>query len=305
MKFGFGLPNIGPLGSAESVQTVAVRAEELGYHSLWVVERLLYPVNPQTPYPVTPDGSLPEVYKHVLDPLDTLTFAAAYTSKVALGTSVLDIPYYNPVMLARRVCTLDRLSKGRACLGLGLGWSQDEYDATGASFQNRGALADEFLAVLKAIWTTNPVEFKGEFYTVPKSFIDTKPIQQPHPPIYVAAFAPAALKRIARAADGWNPVALPPSAMSQMFDSIKQMAEAEGRDPDSLKMVVRANIELFERPRPKEGMIFTGTFDQIREDIEACRSIGVHEIFVDPTFSSGGQSLDHWLELMERFAKLM
>ena len=129
MKFGFGLPNIGPLGSAESVQTVAVRAEELGYHSLWVVERLLYPVNPQTPYPVTPDGSLPEVYKHVLDPLETLTFAAAYTSKVALGTSVLDIPYYNPVMLARRVCTLDRLSKGRACLGLGLGWSQDEYDA--------------------------------------------------------------------------------------------------------------------------------------------------------------------------------
>lgn len=305
MRFGFGLPNIGPLGSADSVRKVAVRAEELGYESLWVIERLLWPVKPKTPYPVTPDGSFPELYRHVLDPLETLTFAAAHTSKIALGTSVLDIPYYNPVMLARHVSTLDRLSGGRVRLGLGLGWSQDEYDAVGASFQNRGARADEFLAVLKAIWTTNPVEFKGSFYTVPKSFIDCKPIQKPHPPIYMAAFAPAALKRIAKMADGWNPVALPPDAMAQMFDSVKQMAKAEGRDPASLKMVVRANIELFDKPRSKDGMIFTGTVEQIKEDVEACRKIGSHEVFFDPTFSPGAQSLNRWVELMEQFRKLV
>ena len=304
MRFGFGLPNIGPLGSADSVKTVARRAEELGYESLWVVERLLYPVNPKTPYLVTPDGSLPDVYKHVLDPLETLTFAAAHTTKAALGTSVLDIPYYNPVMLARRISTLDRFSGGRVRLGLGLGWSQDEYDAVGASFQNRGALADEFLAVLKAIWTTNPAEFKGKFYTLPKSFIDSKPVQKPHPPIYVAAFAPAALKRIARTADGWNAVALPADAMAQMFDSIKQMAKAEGRNPDSLEMIVRANVELFDKPRSEDGMIFTGTFEQMKEDVEACRRIGAHEVFFDPTFSPGAQSLDRWLELMEQFGKL-
>ena len=160
MKFGFGVPNIGPLGSADSVKSIATRAEELGYDSLWVIERLLYPVNPKTPYPVTPDGSWPDVYRHVLDPLETLTFASAHTSTIALGTSVLDIPYYNPVMLARRISTLDRFSEGRVRLGLGLGWAQDEYDAVGATFQNRGKLADEFLAVLKAIWGTNPVEFR-------------------------------------------------------------------------------------------------------------------------------------------------
>ena len=305
MRCGFALPNIGPLGSADSVKTIAIRAEELHYDSLWVIERLLYPVSPKTPYPVTPDGSLPDVYRQVLDPLETLTFASAHTTQIALGTSVLDIPYYNPVTLARRISTLDGFSGGRVRLGLGLGWSQDEYDAVGATFQNRGQLADEFIAVLKAIWTTNPVEFKGNFYTVPKSFIDLKPVQEPYPPIYLAAFAPAALKRIARAADGWNPVALPPDAMAQMFNSVKQMAEAEGRDPASLKMIVRANVELLGKPRPENGLIFTGTFEQMKKDVEACRKIGAHEVFFDPTFSPGAQSLDRWVELMEQFRTLV
>src|SRR6476646_3166458 len=141
MKIGFALPNIGLVATAEAVIKVAQRAEALAYDSLWTIERLLWPVKPQTPYPATPDGLLPEPYRYVLDPLDTLTFAAAQTRTIALGTSVLDIPYYNPVMLARRLTTLDQLSGGRLRLGLGLGWSQDEMDATGADMKQRGAMA--------------------------------------------------------------------------------------------------------------------------------------------------------------------
>src|SRR4029077_13509477 len=107
MKVGFALPNIGPVATAEAVSKVAQRAEALGYDSLWTIERLLWPVKPQIPYPATPDGSLPEAYKHVLHPLEALTFAAAQTKTITLGTSVLDIPYYSPVMLARRVASLD------------------------------------------------------------------------------------------------------------------------------------------------------------------------------------------------------
>src|SRR5215831_18298986 len=131
MKTGFVLPQIGPLATPENVARVARRAEELGYDGLWVTERLLYPVKPQTPYPGTPDGHLPEPFRQSLDPLEALTFAAAHTSKIGLGTSVLDMPYYNPVMFARSVTTLDVLSGGRARLGLGLGWSTDEYQASG------------------------------------------------------------------------------------------------------------------------------------------------------------------------------
>src|SRR5690348_17499583 len=118
MKLGFALGNIGPIGTPENVRKIAQRAEELGYDSLWTVDRLLWPVKPQSPYPATPDGSLPEPYKYVLDPLDALTYAAALTKKVRLGTSVLDIPYYNPVTLARRLSTIDVLSGGRLLVGL-------------------------------------------------------------------------------------------------------------------------------------------------------------------------------------------
>jgi len=200
MRIGFALPNIGPVATPEAVIAVAERAEQLGYDSLWTIERLLYPVKLQRPYPVTADGSLPEVYKHALDPLEALTFAAARTRKIALGTSVIDIPYYNPVMLARRLITLDFLSKGRVRVGLGLGWSKDEVDATGGDFKQRGAMADEFLQVLKAIWTTNPVKFHGKFYQVPESYIGPKPVQKPPPHLHgglctTGAKAPGQVRR--------------------------------------------------------------------------------------------------------------
>jgi probable F420-dependent oxidoreductase len=284
---------------------IAQRAEALGYDSLWTVERLLWPLKPQSPYPVTPDGSLPVEYKHVLDPLEAMTFVSAHTRKIALGTSVLDMPYYNPVMLARRLSTLDVLSGGRLRVGLGLGWSKDEHDAMGAEMKQRGARADEFIQVLKAIWTTDPAEFHGRYYTLPKSHIQIKPAQKPHPPIYLAAFAPAALTRIAKLADGWNPVAIPVDGMNQMFDGVKEMARAAGRDPSKLELIVRANVEITAKARPADGMIFTGTLAQIKEDVEGCRRIGAHEIHFDPTFQPGAQQLDRWLGLMEQLRKLV
>lgn len=304
MRIGFALPNIGPIGSPDAVTTVATRAEALGYDSLWTIERLLYPVQPQSPYPGTPDGSLPEPYKHCLDPLETLTFAAAHTKRVGLGTSVIDMLYYNPVMLARRLSTLDHLSNGRLRVGMGLGWSKDEFEATGASWSERGARGDEFIAALKAIWTSDPVEFQGQFYHIPKSIIQPKPVQKPYPAIYLAAFAPPALRRLAKWADGWNPAGIPIDGMRQMFDGVKHMAAAAGRDPSALQMVVRANIEIAEHPLGPDRMIFTGTLGQIQSDIEGCRAIGAHEIILDPTFSSGAQRLDRWLERMEQLRRL-
>ncbi|HEY3137075.1 MAG TPA: LLM class flavin-dependent oxidoreductase, partial [Blastocatellia bacterium] len=131
MKVGMSLPQIGPQASPESLVKVASRAEELGYDSVWVLERLLWPLNPKEPYPATPDGSLPEAYQIVFDPIETLTFVAAHTRKVQLGTSVVVLPYHTPVQLARRIATLDVLSGGRALVGVGAGWSRDEFEAVG------------------------------------------------------------------------------------------------------------------------------------------------------------------------------
>ena len=282
MKIGIAVPNIGPVATPEAVKTVAQQAEALGYHSLWTVERLLWPVNPKSPYPATPDGSLPEEYKYCLDPLDTLTFAAAHTSTIKLGTSVLDIPYYNPVMLARRLTTIDVLSKGRLRVGFGVGWSPDEMEAAGADMKVRGARADEFLQVLK-------------------SYIGPKPVQKPHPPIFLAAYTPPAMKRVATMADGWNPAGVPIDGMAQMFGAMQQMAKAAGRDPSELRMIVRANLFITEKPVEKERAVFVGSLDQIREDIAACEKIGTEEVFLEIGFAPGGQSLSNWQRLLEEF----
>ena len=300
MRAGFSIPNGGAIATVDAVVKVAKRAEELDYQTLWTFERLLYPVNPQNAYPGAPDGPWPNIFRRMLDPLDTLTFVAGQTKKIFLGTSVLDIPFYNPITLARRLATIDYLSNGRLRAGFGIGWSKDEMEATGADATQRGAMADEFLQVVKAIWTQNPVEFHGKFYKLPKSYIDLKPAQKPHPPIYLAAFAPAALNRSARLADGWNPTGIPVEGMAQMFASIKQMATVAGRDASALEMVVRANLHVTEKPLGKDRHIFSGTLDQIKEDTAACRQIGAHEVFFEPGFAPGSSTLDGWLALMER-----
>jgi len=305
MRAGFSIPNGGPIARAEAIVEIAKRAEELDYHTLWTFERLLYAVNPQNPYPGTSDGKWPSIFRRMLDPLDTLTFLAGQTRKIFLGTSVLDIPYYNPVTLARRLTTIDHLSNGRLRVGFGIGWSKDEMDATGAEMKQRGPKADEFLQVLKAIWTQNPVEFQGKFYRVPRSYIDLKPVQKPHPRIYMAAFAPSALERVARLADGWNPTGIPVEGMAQMFASIKQMASEAGRDGSSLEMVIRANLHITEKPLGKDRYVFSGTLDQIQDDTAACRQIGAHEVHFDPGFGELSRRLEDWLELMEKLRQFV
>jgi probable F420-dependent oxidoreductase len=290
---------MGPLAGPDSIAPVAQRAESLGFDSLWVLDRLLYPVRPKAPYPVG-DGSLPAVYKRVLDPVETLTFAAALTRKIALGTSVLNLPWYNPVLLARRLSSLDVLSGGRLRVGFGIGWSPDEYEAAGSPWQERGKRADEQVEVLKAIWTTDPVEFDGAYTKLPKSYIGLKPVQKPHPPIYMAAYTPGAMKRTAREANGWFPVGVPIAAIPQMFDGIKQMAREAGRNPEELALIVRGNIEFSDAAAGQGRADFTGTLDQVASDISAVKKLGAAELVLDLQFSPDIKNVEDVLKRMEQ-----
>ena len=299
MRFGFALPQVGSAVGPETLVTVAKRAEDLGFDSLWVLDRILWPVNPRTPYPIG-DGSLPVKYKSVLDPLETLTFAAAHTRRVALGTSVLNLPWYNPVLLARRLTTLDVLSAGRLRIGFGIGWSPDEYEAADVPWQKRGKRADELIQALKKIWTTDPVEFQGKYYRIPKSVIGPKPVQKPHPPIYMAAYTPAAMKRVAAEANGWFPVGIPLSGIGPMFEGIKGMAKDAGRDPSALALIVRANIEIHNAPIQKDRVDFTGALEQIAEDIRTTQKLGAAEIVFDVQFSPGVETAGDIAARMEQ-----
>jgi probable F420-dependent oxidoreductase len=303
MRFGFALPQIGSEAGPEALVMVAKRAEELGFNSLWVLDRILWPVNPRAPYPLG-DGSLPVQYKDVLDPVETLTFAAAHTSRIALATGVLNLPWYNPVLLARRLSSLDVLSGGRLRAGFGIGWSPDEYEAAGAPWEDRGRLTDEAIKVIKKIWTTDPVEFQGKFYRIAKSFIGPKPVQKPHPPIYMAAFTPSAMKRVAIEANAWLPVGIPLSGVGAMFDGIQQMAKDAGRDPSALELILMAGIEIRKTAIAKDRMDFTGTLEQIADDFATARKLGAAEIVLYAQFLKEGESAKDLVARMEDLSRI-
>ncbi len=305
MKVGCSLPQTGALASRENLVRVATRAEELGYDSVWVLERLLWPTNPQDPYPPSPDGSWPDTFQTVLDPIETLTFVAAHTRNVRLGTSALVLPYHQPLQLARRLATLDVLSDGRLEICGGIGWSHDEFEAAGVSFERRGARTDELIEALLAIWSRDPVRFEGQFFHIPESKIGPKPVQQPRPPFYLAGFGQYAFDRIAKFADGWNP------AVVQDFDSfeaqVKQMQETArraGRGPldvvlTAIPLVMRDSMGHMRRP-------LMGTLDELREDLKHLARIGVTHIIFSPPEMRGeaGQTIEPALARLEQLIEI-
>jgi probable F420-dependent oxidoreductase len=304
VRIGYFLPQMGPAAGPDALTDVARSAEELGYDSLWVTERTLFPLEPAVPYVASADGSLPDVFRDVLDPITALAFVAAATERVAIGPSVLNLPWYNPTLLARSLTTLDVISGGRLKVGLGMGWSPDEYEAAGADWRRRGRLADQNLEALLAIWTTDPVEYEGADFAIPRSVIGPKPVQKPHPPIYMAAYTEAAMNRVARFADGWMPVGVPVEGMTAMLAGIREMANGHGRDGDQIELIVRANVHVTDSPLGDGRAVFSGTLDQIRGDVEASREAGAAELTVDVTFDPATRTPDDYLRGLETWLEV-
>lgn len=298
MRIGLSVPQLGALTNAAALTTVATDAEAAGYDSLWVMDRLLAPLAPRSPYPGTPDGALPPEHNRVLDPLVALSYAAAVTQRVRLGTNVLVAPWYPPVPLARALTALDVLSAGRLTVGLGIGWSTDEYEATGAPLAGRGARLEETLDVLSRVWTSDIVEHDGATARVAASTIEPKPHQRPHPPILLAAFSPAGFDRIARRADGWLPVGMPPEAIAGIWTGICRAAEGFGRDAARLQLVVRANVKILPAPLDADRSPFAGTIQQIADDVRAIQDSGAHELILD--VQADARTGEEVLELTQR-----
>jgi alkanesulfonate monooxygenase SsuD/methylene tetrahydromethanopterin reductase-like flavin-dependent oxidoreductase (luciferase family) len=181
-----------------------------------------------------------------------------------------------------------------------MGWSPEEFEAAGAPMRGRGARANEALDVMHAIWTNETVEFSGKYYNVAKSIVLPNPVQKPHPPIYMAAYAPAAMKRLAEKADGWLPVGIPVPGMQAMWEQIGNMAKEAGRNPDDLKLIVRANVAVTPEPQGDARFIFVGSEDEVKADIRAVKEMGADEIEFDPTTGPWGTSVEGFLECAEK-----
>lgn len=289
MKVGIRLPQTGQQAILENIISLAKEADQKGFDSLWVLERLLWPLSPH------PGENFPPDWQEVLEPLELLTYVAAITNRVKLGTSVIDI-------LAKRFATLDLLSGGRAITGLGIGWSKDEFLAPNIPMEKRGKRADEYIQLLKSVWSDEIIEFNGEFYNVPQSKIGPKPVQKPTLPIYLGGSNPNTFSRMAKYANGWIGV------VRNNLDQLKgilsllnqKVLEADKNPYDfEIILIIYPNVKQFSQKENR--LLFTGSIEQVGNDIARLKEINVGHVILNYNRSNIQDDMNTIIEVSRQF----
>jgi probable F420-dependent oxidoreductase len=261
MKIGLFTPLAAGLASPELAIEIAVIAEECGFSSLWVPEHAILFDEYEPNYPYSDDGKMPGGSTgNVLDPIPVLSFFAAHTKRIRIGTGVMILPQRNPVYAAKELATLDVLSGGRVDVGIGVGWLAEEMRALGTPFERRGARARSYVSVMKALWCDDLSAYEDEFYTLPACRFAPKPIQRPHPPLIFGGESRAALRRVAEIGQGWNAATQSPSQMATLLKELDTLLEENGRTRDEVEITVMPGQEL------------------TRDDLAAYADVGVDQV---------------------------
>ena len=307
MRYGFYLPTRGGCATPEALETIVQRGETLGFHSVMIADHVVFPMVIASKYPYTVSGAFPGG-GDALEQLTLMAFVAGRSRTLRLVTSVMILPYRNPVVTAKMLATIDVLSSGRVTVGVGVGWLREEFEALDSpDFGRRGSASDEYLKIFKTLWTENPASFAGEFYRFSALRCLPQPVQKPHPPIWIGGHSAPALRRAARHGDGWHPVGanpavpLRPDELRASLDQLYRLTEAEGRDPGALTIAFKAPVYDVSATTlgGAERRPFSGTPQQVADDIGTYAKLGVSELVFD--FRS--EHLAETLERMERFAE--
>ncbi len=241
MKFGIAFANTGPFAEPDAAVSFAQAAEQAGFESVWTVEHVVVPAGYRSTYPYSADGRMPGPEdSDIPDPLVWLTYLAAATTSIRLATGILILPQRNPVVLAKEVATLDRLSKGRVDLGIGVGWLEEEFDAIGVPFSQRGRRTDEHVAALRALWTEDAASYSGDLVEFHDCISRPRPAQGTVP-IHVGGHTDAAARRAGRLGDGFFPGKGGHDEIARLFDLARATAKEHGRDPDAIEMTTGGN----------------------------------------------------------------
>ena len=307
MRYGFYCPTRGGCATGKAVEAILAKGEALGFASTMIADHVVFPTRIDSKYPYTVSGDFPGG-GDALDQLSLLAFAAGRTRALRLCTSVMILPYRNPVLTAKMLATIDVLSGGRVTVGVGVGWLREEFEALGSpDFDRRGSVSDEWIRIFKTLWTRSPVSFEGQFYRFGPLKCEPLPLQKPHPPIWIGGHSPAALRRVARLGDGWHPVGgiaavpLRPAEMRASLDELRRLTDKEGRDFGKLTISFKTPFYDTEIKDPEGRRPFSGTPDQILEDVDTYGRLGVSELI----FDCRTERLDESLMRLERFAALV
>ena len=288
--FSFRLPNADYLGFPATTQAIvetACKAEELGFDALFVNDHVIVDDSPRS-----------ELWRNVYDPLVVLSYVAARTSRIKLGTSVLIMPYRNPIVTAKTLATLDQMSGGRVIAGVGSGWNQAEFDALGRPYRQRGSRTDEYLHIWQACWAPGMTSFQGRYYSFENMHINPKPLQRPHPPIWIGGSGAGSLRRAARFAEVWQPT---PTALEDLKSNRKYLADVSSqmqKEPPRTRMSFRVNFSNItgsssngDRPTGQ------GTAEQVLSDMKRYRQeAGLEEFQIN---FNGCRNLQQLLDSMD------
>jgi probable F420-dependent oxidoreductase len=306
MEFGCVFPNRGPMATPANLGRVAEKAEALGYDTVWFSDHIVIPTEVKSFYPYDPSGKMPfNPSEPYWEPLTVIGYVAGRTSRLRLGTSVLILPYRNPIVTAKMLATLDVLSNGRVTLGAGVGWMEEEFKAIGLdTYARRGAYSDECIRIFRELWTKDNPSFQGEFHQFSNIRCEPRPVQPGGLPIWIGGHTPQAIRRVARLGDGWQPLVqrppadLPPAEMQEKIAQLRAFAQQAGRDPRRITLAMGSSIQFTDGAATGPRSLFTGTPAQIVDTLQRYQELGIQNFRCD--FPS--LSIDGLLQAMERFA---
>ena len=306
VTFGCSLPSRGPMSSPEALRSLAQRAEDLGFDSVWVSDHVVLPRQVESFYPYAADGvALFRPDEPYYEPLATLNFLAGCTQRVRLGTHVLILAYRNPVLTAKMLATLDVLSGGRVILGAGVGWMEEEFLALGLdTFHERGAVTDEYIQLYKELWTKDEPVFEGKYYQISGSGFQPKPVQKPHPPIWIGGHTGPAIRRAAKYGDGWMPIGLRPPAilepeeLSEKIARLRTLTVQAGRPENAVYITFSTDVVFDDSAGPSRRMV-TGIPEQIAADLRQYQDLGVQNFIMN----FPAQETSEMRENMEKFSR--
>jgi probable F420-dependent oxidoreductase len=306
MEFGLHLPASTATVRAEDLVGFAQRAEALGFYCLTVADHVIVPKNISVPYPYTVDGKYPGTGYH-LETLMTMGFLAGATQRIRFVTSVMILPYRNPIVTAKMLASLDVLSGGRVIVGAGVGWMKEEFETIRTEpYEERGKVTDEYIAAFRELWTSDQPSFSGKYCRFSDIVFLPKPLQKPSIPIWIGGHSKQAIRRAARLGDGWHPIGgvptipLEPEGIAEDMSLLRETAEQAGRDPKTIRVALKGS--LFDREKqiaPGKRRRFMGSAEEIASDIRDYRAVGVDTMIFDVRRPSIGETLDR-MEWMAR-----
>ncbi len=304
MKYGFGIPTRGPLANPRDIDELATKGEAMGFSTVFVNDHILVPGGIESRYPYAQSGRWPGGQSgEAMEQLVLLSYLASATDRMRLLTSVMVVPHRNPVVTAKMFATVDVLSGGRVTVGCGTGWMREEFEAIGtAPFDERGAVTDEYIEVFKELWTKDAPRYDGKFAAFGDIKFLPKPVQKPHPPIWIGGESGRAYRRTAAHGDCWYPIGAnprqpldSPAKFAAGRDKLHQAAEAIGRDPASIGLAYGATwygdgarLESSDDGR----LVFTGEDDEIAADIADFSELGVRDVMLNFKAENGTEMLD-------------